>query len=136
MICVSRAPLERLLAYRERMGWSFNWASSYESQFNWDFQHSHTREEAGDWAAQAPPGVSRFASDCGTDVAGYFTEGPGLTVFARSDNDVYLTYATTHRGLEAVMVYYRIFDLVPRGRDEREPKDPFWIRRHDEFAAV
>lgn len=136
MICVSRAPLEKLLAYRERMGWGFEWASSYDGDFNWDFEHSHTREESSAWADQAPSGVSRFASDCGTDVAGYFTEGPGLTVFARADDDVYLTYATTHRGLEVVMVYYGILDRVPRGRDGRDPADPFWVRRHDEFAPA
>jgi predicted dithiol-disulfide oxidoreductase (DUF899 family) len=136
MICISRAPLEKLLAFRERMGWSFNWASSYESEFNWDFEHSWRRDQVSEWADQVPPFVSQFASASGTDVVGYFTEGPGLTVFSQSDKDVYLTYATTARGLEAVMVYYGILDRVPRGRDERDPVYQSWIRHHDMYEQT
>jgi predicted dithiol-disulfide oxidoreductase (DUF899 family) len=84
---------------------------------------------------EAPPAVSRFASECGTDPVGYLTEGPGLSVFAFSEGDVYLSYSTTARGLEPVMAYYGILDRAPRGRDEGDPPDPSWIRRHDEFAA-
>jgi predicted dithiol-disulfide oxidoreductase (DUF899 family) len=133
MIAVSRAPIEKLLAYRERMGWRFSWASSYESEFNWDFEHSVTREQASGWADQVPPFVSQFASDCGTDVAGYLTEGPGLSVFARSGEDVYLTYTSTARGLEVVMTYYGILDRVPLGRNESDPVFQAWIRRHDQY---
>ena len=136
MICISRAPLEKLLAYRERMGWTFTWASAYESDFNDDFEHTLTRDEVSVWADQVPPFVSLFASACGTDRVGYFTERPGLSVFARKDEDVYLTYETTARGLEPVMVYYGILDLVPGGRDESDPAYQSWIRRHDEFAAA
>lgn len=136
MICVSRAPLAKLLAYRERMGWDFNWASSSASDFNSDFEHSRPREEVSAWAAGAPPAVSRFAADCGTDPAGYVAERPGLSVLSLSGDDVYMTYATTARGLEPVMVYYGILDRVPRGRDEGDASDPSWIRRHDEYAAV
>jgi predicted dithiol-disulfide oxidoreductase (DUF899 family) len=136
MICVSRAPLEKLLAYRERMGWSFPWASSYESDFNYDFERSRTRDEANVRLDAVPTVVSRFAAECGTDAVGYLTEGPGLSVFAREGNDVYLTYGTTARGLEPVMVYYDILDRTPRGRDEGDPADPGWIRRHDEYEAA
>jgi predicted dithiol-disulfide oxidoreductase (DUF899 family) len=137
MICISRAPLEKLLSYRERMGWHFNWASSYESDFNWDFGHSKTRDEVSAWFVDEPPQVPvRFASQCGTDVLDYLAERPSLSVFTRSGDDVYLTCATTARGLEPVMVYYRILDLVPRGRDEGDGADPSWIRRHDEFAVA
>jgi predicted dithiol-disulfide oxidoreductase (DUF899 family) len=135
MICVSRAPLEKLLAYRERMGWSFTWASSFESDFNYDFERSRTRVEAARMD-EVPPVVSRFAAECGTDPAGYLSEGPGLSAFALAGNEVYLTYATTARGLEPVMVYYDILDRTPRGRDEGDPADPSWIRRHDEYAAA
>jgi predicted dithiol-disulfide oxidoreductase (DUF899 family) len=135
MICVSRAPIEKLLAYRERMGWSFDWASSYESEFNWDTEHSATREQTSQWADQAPAFVSEFAEACGTDVAGYFTEGPGLTVFARDGDEVYLTYAGSARSLEIIMTYYEILDRVPRGRDEHEPTFQSWIRRHDEYQT-
>jgi predicted dithiol-disulfide oxidoreductase (DUF899 family) len=136
MICVSRAPLEQLLAYRARMGWSFDWASSYESDFNYDFEHSRTRDEVSAWVGDAPPVVSKFATACGTDPVGYIAERPGLSAFARSGSDVYLTYATTARGLEPVMGYYGILDRTPRGRDEGDPADPSWIRRHDEYAAA
>jgi predicted dithiol-disulfide oxidoreductase (DUF899 family) len=133
MICISRAPLDKLLRFRERMGWSFDWASSYESDFNWDFEHSSTRERVSEWADHVPPSVSQFASATGTDVIGYFTEGPGLSVFARSDGDVYLAYSTTARGLEVVMQYYRILDLVPGGRGEG---DPWWVRHHDSYEQA
>ncbi len=134
MICVSKAPIEKLLAYRERMGWEFDWASSFSSDFNEDFERSQPRDEAA--AAGLPPVVGQFAADCGTDAAGYVAQRPGLLVFALSDGDVYLTYATTARGLEPVMTYYEILDLVPRGRDEGAPAFPSWMRRHDEFAAA
>ena len=137
MVCVSHAPVEKLLRYRDRMGWNFNWASSYETDFNFDFERSRTKEEVrallGDSAPEVP---SRFASDCGTDVVSYLSEGPGISVFARSNGDVYLTYSTTARGLEPVMAYYGILDRVPRGRDEGDPANPGWIRRHDEFVDV
>jgi predicted dithiol-disulfide oxidoreductase (DUF899 family) len=135
MIAISRAPIDKLLAYRERMGWSFNWASSHDNEFNWDFDHSMTREQVSGWVDPAPPVVSRFAAACGTDPAAYVAERPSLSVFTRSGDDVYLAYATTNRGLEVVMTYYGILDRVPGGR-EGEPGDPAWIRRHDEFAAA
>jgi predicted dithiol-disulfide oxidoreductase (DUF899 family) len=129
MICVSRAPLEKL------MGWNFNWASSYESDFNFDFGRSVSRDTVATWFADEPPAIpAQLAAECGTDAVGYMSEGPGLTVFTRSDRDVYMTYTATARGLEPVMVYYGILDRVPRGRDEGKPADPTWMRRHDEFA--
>lgn len=136
MICISRAPLGKLLGFRERMGWSFNWASSSENEFNWDTDHSHTRSQVSEWLDQVPPFVSRFASATGTDVAGYISEGPGLSVFVRSGADVYLTYESTARGLEIIMNYYGILDRVPRGRDEREPDFQTWIRHHDRYAPT
>jgi predicted dithiol-disulfide oxidoreductase (DUF899 family) len=136
MICVSRAPLDRLLAYRQRMGWDFNWASSYDSDFNFDFERSVTKETVASWFGDDPPDIpARLAADCGTDVLGYLSEGPGLSVFVQSEGQVYLTYSTGARGLEPVMVYYGVLDRVPYGRDEGEPADPTWIRRHDEFAS-
>ncbi len=134
MICVSKAPIEKLLAYRERMGWEFDWASSFESEFNTDFERSKPRDEPG--AASLPPVVSQFAASSGTDAASYVAERPGLLVFAQHEGEVYLTYATTARGLEPVMTYYEILDLVPSGRNEGEPASPGWMRRHDEFAAA
>jgi len=135
MICVSRAPLEKLLAYRKRMDWDFNWVSSYESDFNFDFGRSVSKETVATWFADEPPAIpAQLAAQCGTDAIGYMSEGPGLSVFTLSDGGVYLTYSTTARGLEPVMVYYGVLDRVPRGRDEGDPADPTWLRRHDEFA--
>jgi predicted dithiol-disulfide oxidoreductase (DUF899 family) len=136
MICVSRAPLEKLLAYRRRMGWHFEWASSYHSDFNYDFERSVTKETVSSWFGDDPPAVpAQLAADCGTDAVSYMSEGPGLSVFTISDDRVYLTYTSTARGLEPVMVYYGILDRVARGRDEGQPADPTWVRRHDEFAG-
>jgi predicted dithiol-disulfide oxidoreductase (DUF899 family) len=115
------------------MGWSFDWASSYEGEFNLDFEHTQSRDAVSPWATQLPDFVDSFAAACGTDRIGYFTEGPGLSVFARSGEDVYLTYATGARGLETVMGYYGILDRVPRQRDEAPPLYNSWIRRHDEY---
>ena len=135
MICVSRAPLEKLLAYRKRMDWDFNWVSSYESDFNFDFGRSVSKETVATWFADEPPAIpAQLAAECGTDAISYMSEGPGLSVFTLSDGGVYLTYSTTARGLEPVMAYYGVLDRVPRGRDEGDPADPTWLRRHDEFA--
>ena len=137
MICVSRAPLEKLLAYRKRMDWDFNWVSSYESDFNFDFGRSVSKETVATWFADEPPAIpAQLAAECGTDAISYMSEGPGLSVFTLSDGGVYLTYSTTARGLEPVMVYYGILDRVPLGRNEGEPADPTWMRRHDEFAKA
>ena len=136
MIAISRAPIEKLVSFRERMGWSFNWASSFQNDFNWDWGHSSTREEVSKWADQVPAGVDQFASATGNDRVGYFTEGPGLTVFVREGDEVYLAYEGSARSLEVIMTYYGILDRVPRGRDDGEPADPFWIRHHDRYEAA
>ncbi len=107
MICVSRAPLDKLLAYRERMGWSFPWASSFDSDFN-------------------------FAS--GTDVDGYFSEGHGVSTFAREGGTVYHCYSSYARGTEFLMGYYAILDRAPKGRDEGD-QPMSWLRRHDEYGS-
>jgi predicted dithiol-disulfide oxidoreductase (DUF899 family) len=84
--------------------------------------------------AAFPPIVEQNARASGTDVAGYLTESPGFSAFARDGEDVYHTYSTTWRGLEFVMTYYPILDHAPKGRDEGEAWQ-LWIRRHDEYDA-
>jgi predicted dithiol-disulfide oxidoreductase (DUF899 family) len=136
MICASRAPIHKLLAYRRRMGWDFTWASSHDSDFNADFGWFKPREEVAAWAADDPPdGPAEFAAQCGAGLVEYVQEQPGVSVFARSGDDVFLTYSTTDRGLEPFMIFYDILDLVPRGRHEDPPEGP-WLRRHDEFAIA
>jgi predicted dithiol-disulfide oxidoreductase (DUF899 family) len=150
MICVSHAPLEKLLAYRRRMGWSFNWASSHESDFNPDFgvsvadgaAHEDPLREANEVAAfplvsdpgvreSLPPMVTENAAATGNDVAGYFREGHGVSTFARDGDGVYHCYSSYARGTEFLMGYYAILDRTPKGRDEGDGH--MWLRRHDEY---
>jgi predicted dithiol-disulfide oxidoreductase (DUF899 family) len=133
MICVSRAPIEKLQAYKQRMGWTFDWVSSHGGDFNFDFGFSYTDEEVRSFLKSGPPPViSTVSAACGTDPAGYMTEGPGLSAFALSDGVVHHTYATSARGLEPVMGYYGLLDRAPMGRNEGDPPE-FWFRRHDEY---
>jgi predicted dithiol-disulfide oxidoreductase (DUF899 family) len=138
LIAVSGAPIEKLLAYRERMGWSFTWASSYESDFNADFGFSssleQTREAIEPILDHLPPVAFRNAKDAGTDIYGYLTELFGFTVFTLEDGIVYQTYSTTGRGVEFLMPYYGILDRAPKGRDEGDGFQ-LWIRRHDEYDS-
>jgi predicted dithiol-disulfide oxidoreductase (DUF899 family) len=142
MLLVSRAPLERLQAYKRRMGWSIPWASSAGNDFNFDLGVSdtpeHVRQQFGPALDDPTPGLRRVATDSGTDVVEYISEAPAptSTAFALDDGVVYRTYATTGRGVEFLMGYYPILDRVPKGRDEgdsRAPDSMFWIRRHDEY---
>jgi predicted dithiol-disulfide oxidoreductase (DUF899 family) len=152
MICISRAPLEKLLAYRRRMGWSFNWASSHGNDFNFDFgvsapdaSHKATPPLVANEVAvvpllsdqqfrdNLPPVVAQNASSTGTDVAGYLSEGHGFSVFAREGDDVYHCYSTYTRGTEFLMSFYPILDRVPKGRAEDGPMG-VWLHRRDEYG--
>jgi predicted dithiol-disulfide oxidoreductase (DUF899 family) len=136
MLLVSRAPLEKLRAYKERMGWGLDWVSTAGSDFNRDLGFTHTEEELRPFLeGEIPPVVQQMAEASGTDPAGYVAEGPGLSAYALSDGVVYRTYVTTARGLEPVMGYYELLDRTARGRDEPDSGAPFWIRRHDEYQA-
>jgi predicted dithiol-disulfide oxidoreductase (DUF899 family) len=136
-VLVSQAPIEKLQAYKRRMGWSLPWVSSAHTDFNFDLGFSRTEERAREVVAQMmenglPPIVERNARASGTDPVGYMTEDPGFSAFARDDGRVYHTYSTTWRGLEFVMSYYPILDRAPKGRDEGAAWQ-LWIRRHDEY---
>ena len=154
MICVSRAPLEQLLAYRERMGWSFNWASSHESDFNFDYGVSAREGMTPDPAAplleanelalrkllneqptvreHLPLVSTQNAGATGTTLDGYFSEGHGVSTFAREGDTVYHCYSSYARGTEFLMGYYAILDRAPKGRDEGD-QPMGWLRRHDEY---
>src|SRR5881227_629128 len=135
LLLASRGPLEKLLAYRERMGWGIEWVSSGGSDFNRDLGFLYTEEELKPFLdGDIPVTVEQYARMCGTDVAGYVAEGPGLSVYALSDGTVYRTYVSTARGLEPAMAYYALLDRTPRGRDERAT-EPLWLRRHDEYET-
>jgi predicted dithiol-disulfide oxidoreductase (DUF899 family) len=133
LLLASRAPLEHLLAFRERMGWGIDWVSSGGSDFNRDLGFLHTEEELKPFlAGEIPATVEQNARMCGTNAAGYVSEGPGLSVYALSDGTVYRTYVTTARGLEPAMAFYGLLDRTPKGRNE-SATEPLWIRRHDEY---
>jgi predicted dithiol-disulfide oxidoreductase (DUF899 family) len=145
-LIVSRAPLEKLHAYRRRMGWKFPWVSSLGSDFNFDFGVSFTHEQQREGieynyrsvdltpmleAGAASP-LSEIAAAAGTDPAGYMTEAHGLSAFAFSDGVVYHTYSSDARGCEFLLGFYPLLDLAPKGRNEGDPPE-LWIRRHDEY---
>src|SRR5213078_1927306 len=136
MLLVSRAPVEKLQAYKQRMGWSLEWASAGGTDFNRDLGFTHTEEELRPFLeGEIPPPVKLNAESSGTDVAGYVTEGPGLSAYALSDGTVYRTYVTTARGLEPVLAYYGLLDRTPKGRAE-DASSPLWVRRHDEYGPA
>jgi predicted dithiol-disulfide oxidoreductase (DUF899 family) len=135
LLLASRAPLDKLLGYRKRMGWDIEWISSGGSDFNRDIGFLYTEEELKAFLeGDIPPTVEQNARMCGTTVAGYVAEGPGLSAYVLSDGTVYRTYVSTSRGLEPVMAYYFLLDRTAKGRDE-SPTEPLWLRRHDEYEA-
>jgi predicted dithiol-disulfide oxidoreductase (DUF899 family) len=136
LLLASRAPLERLLSFKQRMGWDIDWVSSAPSDFNRDLGFVHTAEALKPFLeGEIPPTVEQNALMCGTDAAGYVTERPGLSTFALSDGTVYRSYTTTSRGLEPAMAYYGLLDRTPKGRAE-EGEQSLWIRRHDEYETA
>jgi predicted dithiol-disulfide oxidoreductase (DUF899 family) len=136
LLLVSTAPLARLQAYKRRMGWRTPWVSAANTDFNFDLGVSYTPEQVRGWGLTAdslPPIVAANAAATGTDIGGYLTESPAVSVFALQDGAVYQTYAAAARGVEFLMPYYPILDRVPKGRDEGDAFQT-WIRRHDEYA--
>jgi len=118
------------------MGWSLPWVSSANTDFNFDFGGSYTKEQVHSWGLDEgglPPIVALNAAATGTDVLGYLSETPAMSAFTLQDGAVYQTYATTARGVEFLMGYYPILDRAPKGRDEGDAFQT-WIRRHDEYV--
>jgi predicted dithiol-disulfide oxidoreductase (DUF899 family) len=146
LLAVSRAPLAKLQAYKRRMGWTFPWASSQGGEFNFDFNVSITeaqqREGGVEYnyrrgahamdATAVPEPVARFAATCGTDVATYRRDRPGVSAFVREDGVVYHTYSTYARGLDGLWGMHQWLDRAPKGRNEAGT-GPWW-RRHDEYG--
>jgi predicted dithiol-disulfide oxidoreductase (DUF899 family) len=142
MTAISRAPLANIQAYKRRMGWSFPWASSYGSDFNYDFGVSTTEEQQRQGVVEynfaavdvrprlAEDGpVAEFAKTVGTDVATFLREAPGMSTFALEDGVVYHTYSAYARGLDGLWGMYQWLDRAPKGRNETG----VWWRRHDEY---
>lgn len=146
LMAVSRAPLAKLQAYKERMGWTFPWASSTGSGFNFDFNVSFTESEQRDGSLEynyrrgghamdldpPPEPVAQFAATCGTDAPTYSRDRPGMSAFVLEDGVIYHTYSAYARGLDGLWNMYQWLDLAPKGRNETG----VWWRRHDEYAPV
>jgi len=140
---VSRAPLAKLQGYKQRMGWTFPWASSFGGDFNFDFGVAHTKEEweAGAVAYNFGEQDMRSAPDqeaannaytqsiVGTDWPTYRREGPGVSAFVLEGGTVYHTYSAYARGLDGLWGMFQWLDRAPLGRNE----DGHWWRRHDEY---
>jgi len=130
---ISRAPLPKLQAYRQRMGWSFPWASSGGSDFNLDFQarpgSASSRSNDTGATVAPPPGGTELAAMSGVDWATYAREAPGMSAFALEDGVVYHTYSAYERGLDPVWPMYQWLDRAPLGRNETG----LWMRRRDEY---
>jgi predicted dithiol-disulfide oxidoreductase (DUF899 family) len=141
---VSRAPLAELEAYKRRMGWTFPWASSHGSDFNFDFNVSFTEEQQRDGGIEynfrhgghamdvspAPEPVAQLASASGIDAPGYSRDRPGMSAFVLEDGAVYHTYSTYARGVDTFFGVYAWLDRAPKGRNETG----IWWRRHDEYG--
>jgi len=141
---VSRAPLAKLQEFKRRMGWTFPWASSFGSDFNFDFavglteeqqrkggiEYNFEREES--WNPEESEAVRKFAAMSGTDAATYVRERPGMSAFALQDGIVYHTYSAYARGLDALWAMYPWLDRAPKGRNE---EDGLWWRHHDKYKA-
>jgi predicted dithiol-disulfide oxidoreductase (DUF899 family) len=132
-LLVSQAPLAKLQAYKQRMGWRLGWVSAATSDFNLDLGASATAEQVPPGEGGLPAIVAQNAAAAGTDIAGYLSQAPAVTVFVLDDGVVYQSYATTWRGVEFLMGYYPILDRMPKGRDEGDGWQ-LWLRRHDEYG--
>ncbi len=126
---VSRAPLPKLLAYRERMGWTFPWVSSATSDFNFDFGASFTEESV----ARGQTYNFRPLEGWQLDPENLPFEGPGMSAFALQDGLVYHTYSAYARGLDAVWTMWQWLDRAPLGRNEG---DFSWFGRHDTYDGT
>jgi predicted dithiol-disulfide oxidoreductase (DUF899 family) len=140
MIAVSRAPNDALQAYKRRMGWTFPWASSLDSDFNFDFSTSFTEDQQHsgsidynyrpeDTTSIREGVASEHAAMCGVDTATYTRERPGMTAFALEGGAIYHTYSAYARGLDGLWGMYQWLDRAPNGRNETGA----WWRRRDEY---
>ena len=126
LVLISRAPLERLAAYKKRMGWNLEWVSSLGNSFNRDFAVSFTPEQIAAPDNNYNFGTQKFGMD----------EAPGISVFARDDGAIYHSYSTYSRGLDMLNGAYHLLDLVPKGRDEAGLAYGMeWLRRRDEYTS-
>lgn len=122
---ISRAPFEKIAAFKKRLGWKFNWVSSFNSDFNYDYHVSFTKDELASGKVNYNFGMNAFPS----------AEGPGFSVFFKDKNEnIYHTYSAFARGTECTVNTYNYLGFVPMGRDEDELSFPMaWVRHHDRY---
>jgi predicted dithiol-disulfide oxidoreductase (DUF899 family) len=150
LTAVSRAPLPKLQAFKQRMGWTFPWASSFGGDFNLDYNVQFTEQQQREgsieynyrreaqWTLRGPsqePGggpVAQIAGMTGTDTATYTRERPGVSAFVLEDGIVYHSYSAYSRGLDGLWGMYQWLDRAPHGRNETG----VWWRRHDEYGQL
>ena len=125
LVMVSRAPIDKIEAFRKRMGWTCQWISSHRNSFNRDYHVSFTKDEMEKGEMYYNFGVNRFPSD----------EAPGMSVFYKDTaGSIFHTYSTYARGLEALLGTYDLLDMTPKGRDEDQlPFGMAWVRHHDRY---
>ena len=123
---VSRAPLEQIEAFKERMGWQFRWVSSFANVFNRDYHVSFTKEEMANGKVNYNYDMVEFPSE----------EGPGVSVFYKNDaGEIFHTYSAYARGLDILVGAYNFLDLAPKGRDEGGLAFSMaWVRHHDRYS--
>lgn len=120
-VLVSRGPLDRILAYRKRMGWTFRWVSSLANDFNYDYGVSRR------------PGEKLLDYNFGT-IQRDVDEHPGISTFIKQDGAIFHTYSVYARGIDVVNGAYQLLDLTAKGRDEDSLPWPMaWVRRHDKY---
>lgn len=125
-VAISRAPLGKLLAFQKRMGWTFPWVSSAETDFNYDYGVSFSPDETG-----AGERSYNYADSKPT-----MSEKPGLSAFLRRGDDVLHAYSTYARGLDVLIGAYNYLDLTPLGRQEADlPYGMAWVKHHDQYGA-
>ena len=146
---VSRAPLAKLQAYKQRMGWTFPWASSLGSDFNFDFNVSFTEEQQREggieynYRRERPSAMRRRTAAARSRSPSsrpcpeptwptYTRDRPGMSAFVLEDGVVYHTYSTYARGLDGLWGMYQWLDRAPKGRNETG----VWWRRHDEYDEI
>ena len=134
LICFSRAPIDRLIAYKERMGWKFPYVSTYETDFPWDFGLALTEEQAAEipevkeMIDHPPDWLQEWSTQVGAELKDGLREGPGWIAFANEDGVVYHTYTVMAPDPFVAPYYSSLLDRTPKGR-----QDGFRAWRKDEY---
>lgn len=123
-LAVSRAPFAEIEAFKRRMGWQFKWVSSYESDFNFDFSVSFSKDDLAKGSVYYNYGLTQFGTE----------EAPGVSAFYKDGGEIFHTYSAYARGLDILVGAYNFLDHAPKGRDEDDLAFTMsWVRHHDRY---